>query len=87
MDFQPLDLRAQIGLAGQDRRHRDQASQCGRNPVLQLQPRQGGRAEAPGDRTIDQRGGRDAQRQYCGQRPERQPARSDAQRPEGQNQQ
>ena len=63
VDFQAIDVLADLALRGQERRHHDERSQARRDAVAQLEARQRPRAEQVRDRAIDERdrevGGRD----------------------------
>ncbi|MCY1219811.1 hypothetical protein D9M72_318010 [compost metagenome] len=74
MYLQPLNLLAQVGLAGQQGRHHHQRPQRGRNAGLELQAGQDRRAQAPGKRAVDQRGGDLAGRYDPAQRQQHKPA-------------
>ncbi|MNO61713.1 hypothetical protein D3C76_523680 [compost metagenome] len=83
MDFQLFDLLQQVGLAGQQGRHRDQGAQPGWHAVHELQAGQGDRPETPGDRTIDQRGGHLGGGQRRAEQEQHQPGRRHVRRPQG----
>ena len=77
VDLQAFNLFEKIVRIGQQRRHDDEGAQRGGNARLEVEPRQGDRAERPGDATIDQ-GRRDLGRREQGdQGEERQPPDAD----------
>ena len=53
VDLQAADLRLDLGLAGQQRRHDDQGPQLGRHAVVELEPGQRAGPEHVGDGPID----------------------------------
>ncbi len=57
VDLEAFDLFEEISRVGQQRRHNDQGAQRGGNARLQVEPRQGNRAEGPRDGAVDQRRG------------------------------